>query len=368
MAGTSDTSASDPRRGRGRGAGRAEPRGPAGNAPESAPKRTRARRSEPRDPTHVTIHDVAAAAGVSIGTVSRVLNHRSGVSPATREMVRAAVARLGYQPDRAARELSNRRPVTVGLSTAYGHRRLIPFFMLFLEHLMDELATSGLRLRDVPTGRDGLPAEPADAYMLFGAHPDDPRVSDLQSRGVPFVLIGHQDGVRSVAADDVAGGRRAAEHLLRLGHTRALHVTGELGSQAMADRAAGFLAAYAEAGAPEPRVLECDDLSALGAYRAVARDLADSAYTAVFAATDELANGAIAALADAGLRVPSDVSVVGFDDMPEVGEDLTTVRQDIAAIARTAVELLHEALNGAPVRGVRVPVSLVVRGTTAERR
>ena len=368
MAGTSDTSASDPRRGRGRGAGRAEPRGPAGNAPGPAPKRTRPRRSEPRDPTHVTIHDVAAAAGVSIGTVSRVLNHRSGVSPATREMVRAAVARLGYQPDRAARELSNRRPVTVGLSTAYGHRRLIPFFMLFLEHLMDELATSGLRLRDVPTGRDGLPAEPADAYMLFGAHPDDPRVADLQSRGVPFVLIGHQDGVRSVAADDVAGGRRAAEHLLRLGHTRALHVTGELGSQAMADRAAGFLAAYAEAGAPEPRVLECDDLSALGAYRAVARDLADSAYTAVFAATDELANGAIAALADAGLRVPSDVSVVGFDDMPEVGEDLTTVRQDIAAIARTAVELLHEALNGAPVRGVRVPVSLVVRGTTAERR
>src|SRR5690606_6551208 len=104
------------------------------------------------------------------------------------------------------------------------------------------------------------------------------------------------------------------------------------------------------------------------AYRAVARDLADSAYTAVFAATDELANGAIAALADAGLRVPSDVSVVGFDDMPEVGEDLTTVRQDIAAIARTAVELLHEALNGAQVRALRVPVSLVVRGTTAERR
>src|SRR5690606_37334737 len=95
MAGTSDTSASDPRRGRGRGAGRAEPRGPAGNAPEPAPKRTRARRSGPREPTHVTIHAVAAAAGVSIGTVSRVLNHRSGVSPATREKVRAAVARLG---------------------------------------------------------------------------------------------------------------------------------------------------------------------------------------------------------------------------------------------------------------------------------
>src|SRR5690606_7484859 len=223
-----------------------------------------------------------------------------------------------YQPDRAARELSNRRPVTVGLSTAYGNRRLIPFFMLFLEHLMDELATSGLRLRDVPTGRDGLPAEPADAYILFGAHADDPRIADLQSRGVPFVLIGHQDGVRSVAADDVAGGKRAAEHLLRLGHTEALHVTGDLGSQAMADRAAGFLAVYVQARATEPRILQCDDLSALGAYRAVTRSLTSSAYTAVFAATDEMANGVIAALTDAGYRVPSDVSVIGFDDMPEI--------------------------------------------------
>jgi len=196
--------------------------------------------------------------------------------------------------------------------------------------------------------------------------------------------------VRSVAADDFDGGRLAAEHLLRLGHSRVLHITGELQSQAMGDRAAGFEAAYAEAGGQRPRLLECDDLSALGAYRAMARDLArlqgdettrtleikrphaaadhSLTYTAIFAATDELATGAIAALSDARIRVPADVSVVGFDDMPEIGEALTTVRQDIAAIARTAVELLHEALNGAPVRGVRVPVSLAVRGTTAERR
>jgi LacI family transcriptional regulator len=359
------------------------------------------------DSSRLTVHDVAMVAGVSIATVSRVLNHRPGVSPATRAKVLAAVERLGYRPDRAARELSNRRHVTVGLCTAYGHRRLIPFFMLFLEHLMEELASSGLRLKDVPTGRDGLPLEPTDACMLFGAHADDPRIADLQKRKVPFVLIGRREGVRCVAADDVAGGRLAAEHLLRLGHTNALHVTGELFSQAMSDRAAGFVSAYDEAGAPRPRVLETDDLSALGAYRAMTRDLATRShgthlhhvhmgpagtvpdrlamnasarttaepsgargldYTAVFAATDELANGVIAALTDAGLRVPSDVSVIGFDDMPEIGDELTTIRQDIAAVAKTAVELLHEALNGAPVRGVRVPVSLVVRGTTAERR
>lgn len=342
--------------------------------PSSSKRRGRSAPAVIGAASHPTIHDVASAAGVSIGTVSRVLNHRGGVSPMTRTRVRAAVASLGYQPDRAARELSNRRPVTVGLSTAFGHRRLIPYFMLFLEHLMDELASSGLRLRDVPTGLDGLPAEPMDAYILFGAHADDPRIADLQRRDVPFVLVGHRDGVRSVAADDVAGGELAAEHLLRLDHSRALHVTGDLQSQAMGDRAAGFEAAYARAGASRPRVLECDGLSALGAYRAMTRELAQDphddrrSYSAIFAATDELATGVTAALTDAGLRVPADVSVVGFDDMPEIGEGLTTVRQDIAAIARTAVELLHEALNGAPVRGVRVPVSLMVRGTTAERR
>lgn len=319
---------------------------------------------------HLTIHDVANAAGVSIGTVSRVLNQRGGVSPTTRSRVSAAVESLGYQPDRAARELSNRRPVTVGLSTAFGLRRLIPYFMLFLEHLLDELASSGLRLRDVPTGRDGLPAEAMDAYMLFGSHADDPRITDLQRRGVPFVLVGQREGVRCVAADDVAGGRQAAEHLLRLGHLRVVHVTGDRGSQAMGDRADGFMAAYAEAGAPGPRLVECDDLSALGAYRATAKDLHDQprAYTAVFAATDELATGVISALSDAGVRVPGDVSVMGFDDMPEIGDGLTTIRQDIAAVARTAVELLHEALGRESVRSVRVPVSLVVRGTTAERR
>ncbi|HZJ10924.1 MAG TPA: LacI family DNA-binding transcriptional regulator, partial [Trueperaceae bacterium] len=129
----------------------------------SAPRTAASRGARP------TIHGVAEAAGVSIGTVSRVLNDRAGVRPATRTRVNAAIALLGYDPDRAARELSNRRPVTVGLSTAFGHRRLIPFFVLFLEHLMDQLATSGLRLKDVPTGSDGLPAQDADAYILLGA-------------------------------------------------------------------------------------------------------------------------------------------------------------------------------------------------------
>src|SRR5690606_25381220 len=143
-----------------------------------------------------------------------------------------------------------------------------------------------------------------------------------------------RDGVRSVAADDAGGGRLAAEHLLRLGHTEVLHVTGDLQSQAMSDRADAFPAAYAKDGVARPQLVVCDELSALGAYRAMARHLGgrqresqhlprDRAglpgahtrpllgHTAVFAATDEMATGVIAAHDDAGSRVPADVSVVG---------------------------------------------------------
>jgi len=315
-----------------------------------------------------TIRDVARHADVSVGTVSRALNDRAGVHPETRRKVRAAVEALGYAPDRAARELSIRRAVTVGLSVAHGQRRLTPFFVLFLEHLLNGLANSGLRVRDVPTGRDGLPVETTDALVLLGAHPDDPRIPYLEARATPFVLLGHRDGVRSVAADDVAGGCLAAEHLLRLGHRSMLHVSGAPHGQGFADRQRGFRDALHAAGAPPATTLACDDATPLGGYRALRRYLVDHpAPTAIFAATDELAVGCIAAATDLGLRVPHDLSVVGFDDLPEFGDDLTTIRQDIGALADVTVELLHEGLRGLAVRSVRLPVTLLARGTTAER-
>jgi LacI family transcriptional regulator len=326
----------------------------------------------PRDEraaARATIRDVARLAEVSIGTVSRTLNGRSGVHPDTRRRVLAAVETLGFDPDPSARELSNRRPLRIGLSVAHGHRRLTPFFVLFLEHLTGHLASGGYRIHDVPSGRDGLPAEEADAFVLLGAHPDDPRIPHLEADGRPFVLIGHRAGCRSVAADDEAGGRLAAEHLLRLGHRDLLHVTGDLHQQVFADRSRGFAAALADAGIVPGRPLASDELSALGAYRALRRHLEGGGRpTAVFAATDEMAWGCRSAAHDLGLSVPLDLSLVGFDDLPEVGESLTTVRQDIGALARVTVELLHEALAGEPARSVRLPVTLTVRGTTAERR
>lgn len=337
-------------------------------AATSRPRRT-SRTAATTPTTRVTIHDVAASAGVSIGTVSRALNDRNGVSQQTRVRVLRAVEALGYSPDRAARELSNRQPVRVALNVAHGYRRLTPFAALFLQHLNQHLAASGLFAHDVDSGSDGLPHGDADAFVLLGAHPDDPRLDHLMRRGVPFVLVGHHPGVRCVAPDDVQGGRLAAEHLLRLGHHEPLHLTATPHSQVFADRRAGFDEALGAAGHAPAGVLTADEASALHGYRAMRAHLESGARpSAVFAATDELAQGAITAAGDLNLRVPDDISVIGFDDLPEIGADLTTIRQDIDALASETVTLLHEALARAPVRAARLPVRLVSRGTTAERR
>lgn len=312
------------------------------------------------------------AAGVSTGTVSRVLNDRPGVKRATRERVLATMRRLDYRPDLAARELSFGQTARIGLHVAAAERRfvLIPYFTLFLEHLIGELQNDGYRLKELPSGPDGLPEGLVDGLVLLGAQEDDPRLSFLQSRGVPFVLIGHSEGVRWVAPDDYDGGRQAAEHLVRLRHQEVVHVGGFAGSQAFFDRYQGFRDVLEGAGLEVSRAQLLDGgFTSLGAYRALRAAYEKGLrFTAVFAATDEMALGVVAALEDLGLRVPADVSVVGFDDLPGIGDSLTTIRQDISHIASAAVSLLKEGLRGEPVRHETVPVRLVVRGTTARRR
>lgn len=319
--------------------------------------------------TRVTIQDVAEQAGVSTATISRVMNDRPGVSESTREHVISTISRLRYRPDHAARALS-RQPLRVGLSMNHGARRFKPFIMVFLEQLIGQLQDEGYRLDEVPVGSDGLPVSLSDAMILHGAHDDDPRLHHLRRAGVPFVLVGHADGVRWVAPDDYDGGLQATRHLVRLGHRRIIHLGGLVDQQAFQDRYSGYRDALAEIGVtPERSWLLDGEFNTLSAYRVMRRALEEGlSATAVFAASDEMAMGAIAALEDHGLSVPADVSVVGFDDLPEVGAALTTVRQDIALITSTAVSLLREGLDGAPVRSVKLPVQLVVRGTTARRR
>ncbi len=315
-----------------------------------------------------TIQDVAQTAGVSTGTVSRVLNGRPGVKAVTKTAVLAAVTKLRYRPDTAARQLSRGRTKRIGFHVSALSGRFSPFYMLFMEHLITGFEDEGYRLDDIPSRPDGLPARLSDGMVLFGVHDDDLRIPYLEAQGVPFVLEGHAPGQRWVRADDLSGGRQATEHLVRLGHTKILHLGGDLSGQAAFDRLRGYQSVLTENGLELPLPLN-GGFTVLGAYRAVRRALAaGTQFSALFAASDEMAQGAVAALEDAGLEVPKDVSVVGFDDLPEFGEGLTTVRQDIAKVAATAVALLKEGLAGEPVRHEVVPVQLVVRGTTARRR
>lgn len=336
---------------------------------------TRRSPGSPAQAERPTIQQVADLAGVSIGTVSRVLNRRPGVSPDTQERVLASIKQLDYRPDLAARSLS-KAPLHIGLSLAANTRRLTPFFMVFLEHLIARLQQGGFRFEEVPARADGLPAWLSSAVILHGAHEDDPRLDYLEGEGTPFVLVGRATGRRWVAPDDRAGGHAATRHLIALGHTEILHLGGLMSHQAFQDRYGGYLEALTAAGIAHRRDRLLDgSFTTLGAYRAVRRAFeAGTDSTAIFAASDEMALGAIAALQDLGLSVPLDVSVVGFDDLPEVAEGLnvpgglTTVRQDIERITATAVTLLIEGLQGRPVRNETVPVQLVARGTTARRR
>lgn len=338
---------------------------------------TNARNRGHVNPGRATIQGVADDANVSIGTVSRVLNDRPGVSAITRQRVLASIERLDYRPDHAARTLS-KTPRSIGISLANGTRRLRPFFMLFLEQLILESQQRGYRFEEVPARADGLPAWLPSGVIVHGAHDDDPRLPHLREQRVPFVLVGREPGVRSVAPDDEDGGYQATTHLLNLGHREIIHLSGLMSHQASQDRYAGYRRALGEAGiAPDGRWLLDSDFTTLGGYRAVRRALdVDAAVraTAIFAASDEMAVGAVAAVQDMGLRVPFDVSVVGFDDLPEVAErldlpgGLTTVRQDVAALTASTVALLEEALRDEPVRSETLPVQLVARGTTARRR
>ncbi|KGQ21350.2 LacI family DNA-binding transcriptional regulator [Thermus filiformis] len=321
--------------------------------------------SKPKAPT---IREIARIANVSVGTVSRALNGRPGVSQKTRERVMEAVRTLGYAPNPVARELVG-KPSTVGLLLAPGVRRHTPYFVLLLEALAEELWRMGLRVKEAPTDPQGLPLEEARGYVLLGAHDHDPRIEALREAGKPFVLIGVYPGVFWVAPDDVAGGYLATRHLLELGHEEIALLTGYLHHQAGRERLLGYRKALLEAGLPfRPEMVLDGRFDPLSAYRAVRRAWEEGLrFTAIFAASDEMALGAQAALEDLGLRVPEEVSLVGYDDLPEVGEGLTTVHQDLPTLAREAADLLEGALAGEEPRGRRVPVHLVPRGTTARR-
>ncbi len=330
----------------------------------------------------VTIADVAAHAGVGAGTVSRVLNDSPRVSESTRARVRAAIEALDYRPNPLAQGLSRGRCQTLGV--------VVPFFThaSAVERLRGVVAAlDGSRYDLVlfnvesPVHRDEHFAtltrrDRADGLLIMSLPPPPSSLHRLASSGVPTVLLDSRgSGVPVVVTDDVEGGRLATRHLLDLGHRRIAFLGDDpgnpLGFTSSGARETGYRETMEAAGID---ILPEDVLH--GPHvRAVARDLTAQMLatpdhpTAIFAASDTQALGVLEAARAAGLDVPGDLSVVGFDDV-EVSSyaGLTTVRQPLFESGHRAAELLLESLAAEDPLGeseYQLDLELVVRSTTA---
>ncbi|MFF9132797.1 LacI family DNA-binding transcriptional regulator [Streptomyces sp. NPDC014806] len=355
-----------------------------------------------------TLEAVAARAGVSRATVSRVVNGGDGVRPHLVERVRRAVDELGYVPNQAARSLVTRRHDAVAVVIAEPETRVFadPFFALQLRGISRELTAHDNQLVLLLTeGRDDhtrvaryLAGGHVDGALVFSLHLDDPLPALIHDAGVPTVFGGRPgwgDGDRGAAyvdSDNRGGAREAVRHLLALGRRRIAHITGPLDQTSAADRLDGYRDALD--GADDRLVAEGDFTAAGGerAMRALLRRCPD--LDAVFAGNDLTAAGALRVLREHGRRVPDDVAVIGFDDMVTVAEQtdppLTTVRQDIEEMGRLMARLLLRRLdrgatapdgepeNGGPGNGGpedggtedgdRDPAAAVVLPTTLVRR
>ncbi|WP_316750186.1 LacI family DNA-binding transcriptional regulator [Streptomyces herbicida] len=310
-----------------------------------------------------TLEAVAARAGVSRATVSRVVNGGDGVREPLVQRVRRAVEELGYVPNQAARSLVTKRHDAVAVVIAEPETRVFadPFFALQLRGISKELTAHDNQLVLLLTeGRDDharvaryLAGGHVDGALVFSLHLDDPLPGLIRGAGVPTVFGGRPgwshgtpDAVY-VDSDNRGGAREAVRHLVGLGRRRIAHITGALDQTSAVDRLDGFRDVMADA---DPLLIVESDFTPAGGERAM-RELLDRCpdVDAVFAANDLSASGALRVLRASGRRVPEDVAVIGFDDMLPVAEQtdppLTTIRQDIEEMGRLMARLLLRDLD-----------------------
>jgi len=327
------------------------------------------------------IFDVARLAGVSHQTVSRVLNDLPNVRPATRLRVEQAIKQLRYTPSQAARALVTRRSRTIGLITTggpdYGPSSTALGFNEAARDARYAVSMASMLESDPTSLRQAvelLLRQNVEAIVLIAAHRgalDAVRGIEL---GVPLVAVesSRRDGFHSVSIDQYQGARILVDHLVGLGHRRIAHLAGPADSVDALERVRGWRDALSEHGlvAREPLIGDWTPASGFRLGRElVSEHDAEAGFTAVFAANDQMALGMIHALTEQGLSVPADVSVVGFDDIPEAehfAPPLTTMRQDFPELGRTIMSTLLEVLTDADVvDAVRSVPELVVRESSA---
>jgi LacI family transcriptional regulator len=338
----------------------------------------------------ITIRMLAEASGVSIGTVSRALNGYADVNPETRERIVRLARELDYTPAAAARSLKTQRSHVIGvfLDTGEGHPDLQhPFFHEVLVGLKNTIGSGGydLLLFASENPGNGYGAHSylkrarhhnVEGVVLMGLDPEDPEVrrlvrSELATVGVDVALDG--PATAFVISDNVDGASRAVRYFHSIGHRRIATITGMVETRTGSDRLRGYRQALQACGlAYRDEYVAYGDFYVESGRRAMADLLAlDEPPTAVFAASDMMALGAIRAAGDAGLNVPADVSVIGFDDIQladHMNPPLTTVRQDKAGLGAAAGSALVRLIDHDGVtKSTVLPVDLVRRGSTRPR-
>lgn len=321
------------------------------------------------DTKRATIDLVAREAGVSAQTVSRVLNNRPDVSPATRARIKEIMQRMGYQPNAMARSLASRRTRTLGLITDDFSDY---FFAQVIAGAEEEARRRGYFFMLGSTEKN--PQDEPEYIRLFSqrhvegflfAHSstgtDNRHLADLVHSEVPVVTASYYvpgNIFTVVDVDNMTGGRQAALHLLEGGHTSIAMIKGPDGWKSVADRAAGFEQTLRRAGLDvKDQRLAQGDWSYASGYRAMSQILEqDLTFTALFAHNDQMAIGAMRAAREAGKRIPQDLSVVGYDDIPAAeyaDPPLTTIRQPMREVGATAARLLIERIEqDEPAKGV----------------
>jgi LacI family transcriptional regulator len=332
-----------------------------------------------------TIRDIADLAGVSIATVSRVLNDRPDVAPGTRENVLQVVREHGFSTNRGARGLSSGRTGMVGLTLP---RVADAYFGPILSGAAEALYERDMRIVLAPTLHDHarevsllerLMRGTTDGAILMLPEESADELRMLQRQGFPFVVVDPREpppeGIACVAAMHAAGAKQATEHLLELGHRRIGAIAGAPGWYATEERLLGFRAGLAGAGILlDPELVVYSDWGIPTGTEAAEQLLSlPDPPTAIFGFNDNVAIGALHAAGRRGLSVPDDLSIVGFDDTEPaliVRPELTSVRQPLAEMGRMGVSLLVRLIEGQRVDALRLELAtkLVVRGSTARPR
>jgi DNA-binding LacI/PurR family transcriptional regulator len=328
-----------------------------------------------------TLEDVAAVAGVSRATASRVLNSSPRVSPEAHEAVTAAALQLGYQPNQAARTLVTRRTGAIAMLVSEPQAKVFddPHFGALVRAAASELARIDMQVVLMLVHGEGahgraerfLRGGHVDGALLFTPHQDDPLPSTVRKLHLPVIFGGRPwgslRGLYTVDNDNEGGAVLATEHLLGLGRKNVVTVTGPADELSSRDRIAGWARATGAGQAEISQLTECGDYTREGGYRAMNLLLHRvPKLDGVFAANDLMAVGCLQALREHGRTVPSDVAVVGFDDnqmiAPHAEPPLTTVRQDLGDQVRKMISNLMTLVDGGSVRRREVlPVQLVRR-------